>query len=162
MISPASFPGYVPGTLPFPLRTPPLPGRPSRTHGSRAVAETRGRTVLVVEDDALVRGVVAESLRDEGYTVLEAAHGRAAIDLLTRVGAGAVHLVLLDMRMPVMDGWDFAAAYRALPAATAPIVVMTAAQDAANWGQEIGAAATVGKPFEVDSLLSTVDRLIRR
>ncbi len=67
-------------------------------------------------------------------------------------------LILLDMRMPVMDGWAFAQALRARGAAP-PIVVMTAAQDARRWAQEIGATGYLAKPFELHDLIDVVQRL---
>jgi two-component system chemotaxis response regulator CheY len=65
-------------------------------------------------------------------------------------------LVLLDMRMPVMDGWAFARAYRELPAPRAPIVVMTAAPDARHRAAEVEADGFVGKPFDLSELVSAV------
>jgi CheY-like chemotaxis protein len=63
--------------------------------------------------------------------------------------------VLLDMRMPILDGWDFASALRER-GIILPILVMTAAQDARRWAQEIGAAGYVSKPFELLDLLTAV------
>ena len=115
--------------------------------------------MLVVEDERMVREVLTDVLRDEGFTVLEADNGRAALELLAQ-WRDAIGLILLDMRMPVMDGWAFAAEYRLLPEATAPIVVMTAASDAMAWGREISAAATLGKPFEIDQLIELVEHYL--
>jgi CheY-like chemotaxis protein len=64
------------------------------------------------------------------------------------------------MRMPVMDGWTFAELDRQQPAAHAPIVVITAAHDAADRAQRIGAAAVIPKPFELDELLRTAERCL--
>ena len=86
-------------------------------------------TVLVVDDDPDIRDFVQFGLEDEGYRVLTASHGQAALNLLRR---SAVNLILLDMRMPVMDGWTFASLYRQQAAPCAPIVLITAAQDAAR------------------------------
>ena len=91
----------------------------------------------------------------EGYAVETATNGREALE---KVGRVRPKLVLLDMRMPVMDGWGFAREMKAR-GETVPIVVMTAAQDARRWANEIGAAAFVPKPFEVLDLLDTVERL---
>ncbi|MBI3970836.1 MAG: response regulator [Chloroflexi bacterium] len=66
-------------------------------------------------------------------------------------------LVLLDMRMPVLDGWGFARRLRER-GMDLPIVVMTAAQDAKCWAQEIGAAGYVPKPFELPDLINAVER----
>ena len=115
--------------------------------------------VLVVDDEPDIRATVSEMLEIEGYGVLEAAHGRAALDLLAGGSTGGVNLILLDMRMPVLDGWQFAAVYRALAGPRAPIVVMTAAQDARAWCAQIRADGCLAKPFELDELLRQVERL---
>jgi CheY-like chemotaxis protein len=111
---------------------------------------------LVVDDDAEVRATVRDALEFEGYAVLEAADGLLALAVV-----GGVHpcVILLDMRMPVMDGWAFAAAYRDRPGPHAPIVTMTAARDAASWAREIGAADVLAKPFDLDALYAVVERV---
>jgi CheY-like chemotaxis protein len=111
--------------------------------------------VLIVDDDQEIREMVEYALGDEGYEVLTAYHGRAALDMLEHHSPS---LILLDMRMPVMDGWMFARSYRARPAPHAPIVVMTAAIDAAQWSREIAAAAYISKPFELSRLFDAVRR----
>jgi two-component system, chemotaxis family, chemotaxis protein CheY len=116
----------------------------------------RGRLALVVEDDAVIREMVAELLADEGYRVLTAAHGAAALDILRR---DKPDVILLDMRMPVMDGWTFAKEYRKAMAPRVPIVVMTAALDALCWAQEIGADGVLPKPFAIEDLLAVVQRV---
>jgi CheY-like chemotaxis protein len=118
--------------------------------------------VLVVDDDDDIRAVVSDVLADEGFDVLQAQHGLFALDIVRRRPVSAI---LLDMRMPQMDGWEFARTYRALPALPAPhapIVVMTAAADAAARTQEIGADAYVGKPFQLEHLLAAVEDVIGR
>src|SRR5688572_26636784 len=92
------------------------------------------RLVLVVDDDPGIRGVLMDVFHDERLAVAEAENGAQALEL------AATHtpaLILLHMRMPVMNEWEFAAAYRARPGPHAPIVVMTAAQDAKRWCEEI-------------------------
>ena len=116
------------------------------------MTEAMGR-VLVVDDDAQIRDVVALALLDEGYEVVTAANGAIALE---RAVEYPPHLILLDMRMPVLDGWRFAAAYRAQTAHPAPIVVMTAAQDARRWAAEIAAAGCLPKPFDLGHLLDLV------
>jgi CheY-like chemotaxis protein len=108
---------------------------------------------LIVEDDGALRDVVACALESEGYVVATAEHGAAALDLLERE---LPCLILLDMRMPVMDGWTFARCYRERPGPHAPIVVVTAARDAAAWAQQIEAAGYLTKPFEITDLLGLV------
>jgi CheY-like chemotaxis protein len=128
---------------------------------ARAVAAPARRpersqpTVLVVDDDEGIRATIAESLRLDGYWVLTARHGAEALEVLAAEGQPCV--ILLDMRMPVMDGWAFAAVHRARGPG-APIVAVTAAQDAASWAAEIGAADVLPKPFELDALTAVVER----
>ena len=111
--------------------------------------------VLVVDDDPDIRLIVRETLEDEGCTVAEAPDGAAALEIARREQPA---VILLDMKMPVMDGWTFAAAYRELPQPRAPVVVITAAQDAATRAVEVGADAHLGKPFDLDDLLRVVGR----
>ena len=110
--------------------------------------------VLVVEDDTAIREFVAEALADEGHRVRLAGHGAAALEA---VRSAPPDLILLDMRMPVLDGWEFARRYRAAPGPHAPIVCMTAAADAAARAAAIGADATLAKPFDLVALLSVVE-----
>lgn len=115
-----------------------------------------GARVLVVDDDASIRQFLRLALTDRGYEVVTAENGEAA---LAAIRATPPRLVLLDMRMPVMDGWTFAAAYRELPAPRAPLVVLTAARDAAQYAREIDAAAFLPKPFDLRGLLRLVAEL---
>jgi CheY-like chemotaxis protein len=110
--------------------------------------------ILVVDDEPHIRATVLAMLEAEGYDVVEATNGAEA---LTVVEAGAPDLVLLDMRMPVLDGWGFAAELRRRGHAV-PIVVMTAARDAARWASEIAAPAFLAKPFGFDDLITAVER----
>lgn len=113
--------------------------------------------LLAVDDDPAVLQTVVDILEDEGYTVATASNGEEALDMLAAVEPAAI---LLDMRMPVMDGWQFV---RALDGRRAiPIIVMTAAQDARQWAHEIGAAGWVAKPFDLLELLEVVGRLCGR
>ena len=111
--------------------------------------------ILVVDDEPALLAMVAEALEFEGYPVRTAANGAEALEAVERARPA---LVLLDMRMPVLDGWGFAreAARRGLQL---PILVMTAAQDARRWAEEIGAAGYLAKPFELLDLLEAVEQL---
>ena len=111
-----------------------------------------------MEDDSLLRRQIAFILADEGYQVAQAAHGRAALALLD--GGLAPDLILLDMRMPVMDGWAFGQAYQARPGRHAPIVVVTAAHDSEERAEAVGAAELLPKPFELDELIELVGRFV--
>jgi CheY-like chemotaxis protein len=111
--------------------------------------------ILVVDDDPSILAVVEEILGFEGYPVETATDGATA---LAAVARRQPSLVLLDMRMPVLDGWGFAGAL-AERGLRLPIVVMTAAQDARRWAEEIGAEGYLAKPFEMPDLLAVVERL---
>ena len=113
--------------------------------------------ILVVDDDPDIRQVVREMLEDEGWAVAEAPDGAAGLEL-ARGRRPAV--ILLDMKMPVMDGWAFASAYRQVPPPRAPVVVVTAARDAAARAAEVGADAHLGKPFDLTDLLAVVGRFV--
>jgi CheY-like chemotaxis protein len=111
------------------------------------------RPILVVEDDAVIAATVANLLREEGYGVVTACNGREALE---RIGRERPCLILLDMKMPVMDGWDFAAAYRRTSAPHAPILIMTAARDAHTRAARVFAAGYLDKPFDIEELLARV------
>ena len=116
---------------------------------------TPAAPILVVEDDLAILSTIADTLAFEGYPVVTADQGATALDVVRRQ---PVALILLDMKMPVMDGWAFARAYQSEPIRHAPIVVLTAARDAAEWAAEIEATAYLAKPFELDALLALIDR----
>ena len=98
---------------------------------------------------AAVENAATRAIRGAGGVAAE--NGAEA---LTKVSDEA--LVLLDMRMPVLDGWGFAQTVKAR-GLKLPIVVMTAAQDARRWAQEISADGFVAKPFDLLDLLTAVE-----
>jgi CheY-like chemotaxis protein len=112
--------------------------------------------LMVVEDDLALREVIEWALQDEGYGVTTAENGAVALDLLR--GGDSPRLILLDMRMPVMDGWEFARAYSSLPGPHAPLLVITASRDAAEWAGQVDACGYLAKPFGIDDLLRAVER----
>ena len=119
---------------------------------------TTGKRILLIDDDDSIREFVEMALQDEGYEVVSAAHGEAA---LTAVARTRPSLILLDMRMPVMTGWDFAQAYRATPGPHVPIIVVTAAHDPEARAAQIHADDFLAKPFDIDDLLEVVERHTR-
>jgi CheY-like chemotaxis protein len=143
--------------LEFPLLASdrPRPPEPAIRSGARVdEAAVAARPILVVDDDPEILAMLRDFLESEGLVVRTAANGAEALDALDEV---APALILLDMRMPVLDGWAFAERLheRAL---TYPIVVMTAAESARRWAEEIGATAYIAKPFDVNELLETIER----
>jgi CheY-like chemotaxis protein len=118
---------------------------------------TNDSPILVVDDDPAIRETVASVLEMEGYSHALARDGLEALEMAERINPSAV---LLDMRMPVMDGWGFAREARKR-GHSFPIVVMTAAENARRRCDEIGGDACVPKPFELDDLLSTIEKVRR-
>jgi CheY-like chemotaxis protein len=118
---------------------------------------TMPRRVLVVDDDPGIREFVLLALSDEGYDVLAAPDGHAA---LACAAAHPPDVVLLDFNMPGCDGRCFLEGYRrARPEPRAPVVLVTAARDARQRAAEVGADHHLGKPFDLDALLDLVARL---
>lgn len=111
--------------------------------------------VLIVDDDPDLLALMAETLDLEGYQVDSASNGARALDAVEK---GMPDLILLDMKMPVMDGKEFTRRFRLTHDHEAPIVVVTAAADARKSADEIGANGFIGKPFDLDMLLATVAR----
>jgi CheY-like chemotaxis protein len=111
------------------------------------------RSVLVIDDYADVRFTVAELLREESFEVAEAGSGAEGLEVLSRLARPC--LILLDLELPDMDGYEFAARLRALPRAEAcPLVIVTGRPHATL---PPGAAGLLQKPFDVEQLLSLVD-----
>ena len=111
--------------------------------------------VLVVDDDEDMTEVLELLLHDAGYATRTAQNGREA---LAAVATAMPALILLDMLMPVMNGWQFAREFRARYGPGVPIVVATAAEHVQHRGNEIDAAGVLPKPFEVSDLLRLVAR----
>jgi CheY-like chemotaxis protein len=113
--------------------------------------------ILVIEDDDDLRRVLADSLRLEGYGVAEAAHGRVAVDYLE--SRELPRVILLDLMMPVMNGWEFRDAQARDPRlASIPVVVITADNSAVHQAARAGVAGCLLKPLEFPELLSYVGR----
>ncbi|HVH47544.1 MAG TPA: response regulator [Labilithrix sp.] len=113
--------------------------------------------LLVVDDDEDLLSLISEVLRLNGFNVETATNGREALD---RVGGSMPNLILLDMTMPVMNGWQFAEAFRARYGNDVPIVVVTASTDAALRASQIHAEGWIGKPFDINQLVSVVGRFL--
>jgi len=121
--------------------------------------QTASLKVLVVEDDPDLAALEAELLEEHGHHVEVAYNGREALAAVERV---APDLILLDMKMPVMSGREFLEEYRRAQPSPAPIVVVTAADDAQVRAAEVGASGWIAKPFDPDALVANVMRLLPR
>jgi len=113
--------------------------------------------VLVVEDDPDLALLEADVLQERGHDVEIASNGREALDAVQRAPPD---LIVLDMKMPVMGGREFAEEYRKREGKAAPIVVVTAADDAQRRAAEVGASAWIGKPFDPEVLVEKVASLL--
>jgi len=119
-----------------------------------AESVNRQKNILVVEDDLQALEALTDLLEGNGYEVNRAQNGREAVDFLVG-GEQPPSLILLDLSMPVMDGWEFLRYQRSQPAiASIPVIVITALVSAVP----AGAKGLVTKPINVNRLLSLVDR----
>jgi urea transport system substrate-binding protein len=114
--------------------------------------------ILIVDDDPDLREFLQLMLTSMGFEVTSAANGQEALDILE---GRHPDLILLDMKMPVMDGWEFSRALEAHDARP-PIVVLTAAPDPAARAAEAHADGWLSKPFEYEDLEATVRRFAAR
>jgi CheY-like chemotaxis protein len=113
--------------------------------------------VLVVDDDFDLRSLLVDILEQEGYQAVPAVHGGKALELL-RDGLRP-SLILLDMMMPVMDGWTFRAEQRGDPdLSDIPVVVFSAFTDVKTTAEELEAADGLAKPLRLEELLSVIEK----
>ncbi len=116
--------------------------------------EQSPRRVLVVDDDQAIRGFVAEVLMDEGYDVKTAENGNEALSVSRE---WQPDLIVLDLMMPVMDGWTFRARQRQEGTlADVPVVVTSAANNLRAHRDRLEPCVLLPKPFELDDLLGAV------
>lgn len=115
--------------------------------------------VLVIDDDDELADVVRQVLRDANYSVATVRHGAAALELVRHI---APDLILLDLTMPIMDGWSFVSQYRRTAKESARIVLLTANAHAAEIARTLGADGYITKPFDVDDLVTIVGRELSR
>lgn len=118
------------------------------------------RTALIVDDSASIRSMVAFTLKEAGFTVLEGGNGQEGLDLL---GRAKVDLIITDLNMPVMDGITFIRGLRALPATrfTPVLMLTTESQDAKKKeGKAAGATGWIVKPFHPNRLLEVLPRVL--
>ncbi len=123
-----------------------------------AAAPGAGGTVLLVEDDEDIRGSVAAILEGEGLAVVGTVNGAEALRYL-RSAAEPPRLILLDLMMPVMDGWAFRTAQLADERlAKIPVVILSAATDVGRHAAQLRADDYLVKPLDVPRLLDAVER----
>jgi CheY-like chemotaxis protein len=110
--------------------------------------------VLVVDDDPGVRRLMAFAIQAEGYVVQVAGDGREGLAIWKRERPAAI---VLDLQMPVMDGWAF---FKAIDGPDRPPVIIVSAYSPARVCKELGAEASVTKPFEPGELTAKVAQLM--
>ena len=115
-----------------------------------------GKRILLVDDDPTVRGSLNNVLVDEGYSVIPAENGQQALDLANQL---PVDLVLLDLNMPVKNGWD---TFERLTAEhpLIPIIIVTARPNQLFTALSAGAGALLEKPMDIPTLLRTMEKLL--
>jgi CheY-like chemotaxis protein len=113
-------------------------------------------TILLVEDDADTQASISELLAEHGYRVLRASNGSEAEGFLQ--AEGRPDCVVLDLWMPVMDGWRFAARLKRLEGPAIPTVVITAAGP--HWGYPVPVAQVMRKPLDAWAFLTLIEKML--
>jgi DNA-binding response OmpR family regulator len=108
----------------------------------------------------MIREALQAALEDAGLAVRTAEHGKAALETLD---TWRPDLILLDLMMPVMDGWAFREAQRARPtAARIPVIVLSAARGLTQTAESLRAAQVIPKPFDLEEVIAAVFGTLRR
>jgi two-component system, chemotaxis family, sensor histidine kinase and response regulator PixL len=127
------------------------PLHPART-------DRRERHVLVVEDESPIRRVLADVLGDAGYAVLQAADG---VEALQKLRSSRPDLIVLDLMMPGMSGWQFLEHSRTqLERWKIPVVILSAIEGKGDYPATLGVAAWLTKPIDVDKLIASVETMV--
>jgi CheY-like chemotaxis protein len=111
------------------------------------------KRVLIIEDNAAIREGIAEVLELEGYAVAEAGDGREGLE---KAHETAPNLIILDLMMPCMNGWEFRAAQKQSPQLAGIPVVVLSAVATEPWSDMDDVSARFPKPFDVAALVSAV------
>ncbi len=131
-----------------------------------AVAEFDGVRILLIEDQLFIRSMTARMLNGIGFKeILQARDGKEAIDLMSSVGE-TVDVVLCDLKMPNMDGFEFVTKLRALPlesVARVPVVVLTGTSDSDSVQRlrNLGIAGYIVKPASTQTIVERVRAALR-
>ena len=117
------------------------------------------RTVLIVEDEAYLAGLLSDVLKEAGYEVVLATAGRAA----DRVREESPSAIVIDYLMPGLNGDEVVDRIRSLvPNDTPPLILVTGLSNARDLARDLGAEAYLRKPFDVNRLVGLVDQLVGR
>lgn len=130
-------------------------GEPGTGPGRTTQLHRASKSVLVVDDDLYLGEIISDVLEAEGHHTRRAGNG---LEALEQIRAEMPQLILLDLMMPVMNGWELADTLRANPEwSNIPIVIITANYHADRKQQVLGAKAVITKPFDIDRLVEVVD-----
>ncbi len=140
---------------------PPHHARPTRSHHKPAIQYAAGHSanaklILLVDDDATVRNSLKDVLVGEGYCVIPAENGQEALDFAARL---PVDLAVLDLNMPVMNGWDTFQQLTTEHPLT-PVIIATARPNQLFPALGAGAGALIEKPMDIPMLLRTMEKLL--
>ena len=123
----------------------------------RVIGVTAVKQILLVEDNDELRELLGLLLTGRGYTVITARNGHEAFDWLQRNPPPGV--ILLDLNMPAMNGWEFERHRRSIPALLSiPVLVLSAWKEDPR-SRYLSTAAFISKPFDPAELMALVDRL---
>jgi DNA-binding response OmpR family regulator len=114
----------------------------------------RTRRILVVDDDESIRELITLALEDEGYEVIGAPEGESALAMIPELQPD---IILLDNRMPVMDGREFAQRFQELDNTSAALIILTAVDDPEQTAAEVGADGYLPKPFDLNDLTEVIN-----
>ncbi len=117
-------------------------------------SDEESKDVLVVEDESYLCELIADVLESEGHIARKASNGKEAMELIRE---RPPQLILLDLMMPIMDGWEFMQALRADPDWDGiPVVLITAVYDVKRTQLQTGAKAVLTKPFDIEEVVQMV------
>ena len=123
--------------------------------GSDRANTPPNRVVMVIEDDPAIRSVMTDVLEDRGYRVVTSSNGAEALQQLESVRP---NVLVLDLLMPVMHGWEFMESYfDKTDGAAIPIVIVSVNPVLPRSFDRFGVRECVGKPFQVDDLIRAVE-----
>ncbi len=141
----------------YPARRSGIRDKPLRHPGDEGRSlknKVSGKDVLVVDDEPYLCDLMSDVLEAEGHEVRKASNG---LEALEQIRKRKPQLVLLDMMMPVMDGWEFSSKLRSNPEwADIPVVIITADYNVPRKQHATGAKAVITKPFDIDHLADVV------
>ena len=116
-------------------------------------------SILVVDDDPDILQTLALCLSTEGYRILVASNGREALDVVEKEKPS---VILLDLMMPVMDGWQFIAALEERGKRDMPLLILSADRAVQGHAHKLRASGHLAKPFDLEDLLGKVAELVGR